>query len=232
MRAKSTLLVRRHASPEAPGAASCTGWAPPYVVLIVIFDGNQWVSSDGKWLWDGSRWRSTSPRFTVGRLPEASVEAWIYRIVLAIQGSGVGCAGLMLAMIAFFATLGGALLTALAVFGAAAVGILIAAGFGLLALKQRRVRDRWRIALLPLQVALFAIAIPLLNAANYVSDHAGTPQNPGTDGPFADGGYGLAALTSWAFIGGAEVVVAVLLWEQIVVGVRWLKARRNAITIS
>src|SRR5450759_2492632 len=130
-----------------------------------------------EWLWDGSGWRRTGPRFTVGRLPEASVEAWINRVVLAIQGSGIGCAGLMLAMIAFIAMVGGALLTGLAVFGAAAVAILIAAGFGLLAMKQRRARDRWRIALLLVQVALCAIGIPLLNAAIYASDHAGTPQN-------------------------------------------------------
>src|ERR1700686_2499606 len=89
----------------------------------------QWVSSDGKWLWDGRNWRSTRPPFTVGRLPKASATAWINRVVLAIQGSGIGCAGLMLAMIGVIATLGGALLTALALFGAAAVGLLVAAGF-------------------------------------------------------------------------------------------------------
>jgi len=191
----------------------------------VIFDGRNWVSSDGKWLWDGRSWRTTRPRFTVGRLPEASATAWISRVVLAIQGSGIGCAGLMLAMIGLIATLGGAVLTALALFGSASVGILIAAGFGLLAVKQRRARDRWRIVLLILQVALFAVGIPLLNAANYASDHAGTPQNPGTDGPFADGGYGLAWLTSLAFIGGAVIVVTVLLWEQILAGILYLRAR-------
>ena len=131
----------------------------------------------------------------------------------------------MLAMIAFIAMVGGALLTGLAVFGAAAVAILIAAGFGLLAMKQGRARNRWRIALLLVQVALCAIGIPLLNAAIYASDHAGTPQIPGTDGPFADGGYGLAALTSLAFIGGAVIVVTVLLWEQILAGIRYLRAR-------
>ena len=191
----------------------------------MIFDGRNWVSSDGKWLWDGRSWRTTRPRFTVGRLPEASATAWISRVVLAIQGSGIGCAGLMLAMIGLIATLGGAVLTALALFGSASVGILIAAGFGLLAVKQRRARDRWRIVLLILQVALFAVGIPLLNAANYASDHAGTPQNPGTDGPFADGGYGLAWLTSLAFIGGAVIVVTVLLWEQILAGILYLRAR-------
>ncbi len=191
----------------------------------MIFDGRHWVSSDGKWLWDGRSWRSTRPRFTVGRLPEASPTAWINRVVLAIQGSGIGCAGLMLAMIGLIATLGGAVFTGLALFGAAAVGILIAAGFGLLAVKQRRARDRWRIVLLILQVALFAVGIPLLNAANYASYHAGTPQNPGTDGPFADGGYGLAWLTRLAFIGGAVIVVTVLLWEQILRGIRYLRAR-------
>jgi hypothetical protein len=79
--------------------------------------------------------------------------------------------------------------------------------------------------LLILQVALFAVGIPLLNAANYASDHAGTPQNPGTDGLFADGGYGLATLTSLAFTGGAVIVVTVLLWEQILAGIRYLRAR-------
>ncbi len=131
----------------------------------------------------------------------------------------------MVAMIGLIATLGGAVFTGLALFGAAAVGILIAAGFGLLAVKQRRARDRWRIVLLILQVALFAVGIPLLNAANYASYHAGTPQNPGTDGPFADGGYGLAWLTRLAFIGGAVIVVTVLLWEQILRGIRYLRAR-------
>lgn len=192
---------------------------------LVIFDGRNWVSLDGKWLWDGRNWRRTRPPFTVGRLPEAPATAWINRVVLAIQGSGIGCAGLMLAMIGLIATLGGALLTALALFGAAAVGLLVAAGFGLLAVKQQRARDRWRIVLLILQVALFAVGIPILNAANYASDHAGTPQIPGTDGPFADGGYGLAALTSLAFIGGAVIVVTVLLWEQILTGIRYLRAR-------
>lgn len=192
---------------------------------LVIFDGRDWVSSDGKWLWDERSWRSTRPPFTVGRLPEASATAWINRVVLAIQGSGIGCAGLGLAMIGLIATLGGAVWTALALFGAATVGLLVAAGFGLLAMKQRRARDPWRIVLLILQVALFAVGIPLLNAANYASDHAGTPQNPGTDGPFADGGYGLAALTSLAFIGGAVIVVTVLLWEQILAGIRYLRAR-------
>jgi len=184
---------------------------------LVIFDGRNWVSSDGKWLWDGRNWRSTRPPFTVGRLPKASATAWINRVVLAIQGSGIGCAGLMLAMIGVIATLGGALLTALALFGAAAVGLLVAAGFGLLAVKQQRARDRWQIVLLILQVALFAVGIPLFNA--------GTSQGPGTDGPFADGGYGLATLTSLAFIGGAVIVVTVLLWEQILAGIRYLRAR-------
>lgn len=196
--------------------------------MIVIFDGRQWISSDGKWFWDGRSWRRTDARFTVGPLPEASVEAWINRIVLVIQGSGIGCAGIMLATIAFIATLGGAMLTALGVLGAAVIALLVTAGFGFLALKQGRVRDRWRIALLVVQVALFAIGIPLLNAATYASDHAGTPQNPGTDGPFADGGYGLATLASLAFIGGSVIVFAVLVWEQVVVGVSWLRGHSNS----
>ena len=150
--------------------------------------------------------------------------------MLAIQGSGIGCAGLMLAMIGLIATLGGAVLAGLALFRAAAVGILIAVGFGLLAVKQQRARDRWRIVLLMLQFALFAVGIQLLNAAIYASDNARTPQNPGTDGPFADGGDGLAWLTSLAFIGGAVIVVTVLLSEQILAGIRYLRARGQRAT--
>jgi hypothetical protein len=135
------------------GGVSSIEAVRPSVMQLVIFDGRNWVSPDGNWLWDGRSWRSTRPPLTVGRLPEASATAWINRVVLTIQGSGIGCAGLMLAMIGLIATLGGAVLTALALLGAAAVGLLIAAGFGLLAVKQRRARDRWRIVLLILQVA-------------------------------------------------------------------------------
>src|SRR5579859_5434169 len=152
------LIARDHCLPRPrrqlhrppPGAPSLHLYrtAPPPVLSLVIFDGRQWTSSDGQWLWDGTAWRRTTPDFTVDRVPGPSVEAWIMRSVLIIQGSGIGCAGLMLAMIAFFAVLGGAFLAALAVFGAATVAVLLTAGFGWLALKQGGVRNRWRIVLL------------------------------------------------------------------------------------
>ena len=192
----------------------------------MFFDGRYWVSLDRKWPWDGQRWTPTPPRFTVPRLPDASWATWIYRVVLIAQGSGFGCAGLFLAMIGLFAALGGAELWALGLFGAAFVGLVIAGGFGLLALKQKRSPHRWRFVLLALEVGLFVEGIPLFNLANYTGEHSGTPQNPGTDGPFADGGNALAALSSMAFVGGAVIVAAVLMSELALIAIRRLRSSR------
>jgi len=129
-------------------------------------------------------------------------EVWTYRGVLAAQGSGVGCAGLFIAMISSFALLGGAILISTGLAVAAVVFLVVAAGFGLLALKISILRDRWRLALALLQIGLVAVGIPISIDAN--------SYGPETQGPFADGGNGIEGLISLAFVGGGILVLGVL----------------------
>jgi hypothetical protein len=142
----------------------------------------------------------------VVRLHDA--EVWTYRGVLAAQGSGVGCAGLFIAMISSFALLGGAILISTGLAVAAVIFLVVAAGFGLLALKISPLRDRWRLALTLVQIGLVAVGIPIfIDASSY---------GPETQGPFADGGNGIESVTSWAFVGGGVLVLGVLAIEEII----------------
>jgi hypothetical protein len=99
-----------------------------------------------------------------------------------------------------------ALLLAIAVFsGLLATGMFIAsAKLGLLSVRARYVT-------MVGELLLFAPGVALAAVGTYATQHAGTPANPATDEPFADGSAALIALTGMTFAGGAVVVLVLLL---------------------
>jgi hypothetical protein len=66
------------------------------------------------------------------------------------------------------------------------------------------------------EVLLFAPGVALFSLGSYASQHAGTPANPGTDGPYADGGEGLITAIGLSYAAGAVVVVGLLLFAPTV----------------
>jgi hypothetical protein len=76
-------------------------------------------------------------------------------------------------------------------------------------------RDRWRLFVALFELALVPIGVALARIGDYAMMHAGTSQNPGTDGPFADGSEGLIWLLGYALMLGGVVVLSLLVWEQL-----------------
>lgn len=107
-----------------------------------------------------------------------------------------------------FALLGGATLWFFALAATAVVFYQAAAAFAFMAFKISRHRDRWRLRLAVLQVALVSAGIPIFTHAN--------TYGPATQGPFADGGNGLKGLTAVAFVGGAGVVLVLLALNELI----------------
>ncbi len=153
-------------------------------------------------------WRQVSPAGSYSRALR------IARRMLVIQGcatSAIGITSLLLSAAtavlgARWLLLAGVLLIVSAVSGLITAGMFIAsAKLGLLS-----VRARYLTILS--EVLLFAPGVALFSLGNYATQHAGTPANPGTDGPFADGGEGLIALVGLSYAAGAVVVLGVLLF--------------------
>ncbi len=141
----------------------------------------------------------------------------ISRGVVATQGAGIGCGGLMALFLGFLTVVSGAEWISLGL-GVIALGLLLmsfALLCWLLVVKLGSVRDRWRLVVVLFELALVPIGVSLARFGDYAMMHAGTPQNPGTDGPFADGSEGLIWLVGCAFVLGGAVVVALLIWEQV-----------------
>ncbi len=122
----------------------------------------------------------------------ASVMALLFAALAAMAGAqGLAFAGLSLLVAAIAAAVAG--------------GMFIAsAKLGLLAIKARYITILFELLLIAPGIALAAIG-------NYATEHAGSPANPGTDGPFADGAYGLFALAGVAYAAGGAVVISLLL---------------------
>lgn len=72
-------------------------------------------------------------------------------------------------------------------------------------------RGRSRRGRAVVEVILIAPGVALAAIGDYLSENAGSPSSPGTDGPFADGGEALIALTGMAYVGGAILVLCLLL---------------------
>ncbi|HEV2952483.1 MAG TPA: hypothetical protein VG015_00130 [Candidatus Dormibacteraeota bacterium] len=71
--------------------------------------------------------------------------------------------------------------------------------------------NRWAAITLLVEVALLVVGVQLFSlAGNY---QPGTPQNPGTDGPFADGGMGAIGLTGMVFVLGSVAIIARQAWQ-------------------
>jgi hypothetical protein len=188
------------------------------------FDGHRWISVDGQWQWNGSRWRKRRLALVLDAFSPrpAPRGIQIVRGVLVCQASGIGCAAAFLLTIAGIATLAAAWLTVGAMVGIALIGLAITGGFVLLAVRLIRVRSWWTIAVLALQAGLAAVGIPLYALASYTGAHAGAGGPvPGTDGPFADGGNAIALLTSLAFVGGAALTPVAFLFEEMRRLVEW-----------
>jgi hypothetical protein len=143
----------------------------------------------------------------------------VARTALVIQGFATAaiCAmALLLAAVAAVSGAQGGLLFAGLALGVAALGALIAWGmlFASARLGVRSVRARYLTILA--EFLILAAGISLTVLGSYAVQHAGTPTNPGTDGPFADGGNGLLLLTGIAYAGGAAVVIVLLLFAPTV----------------
>jgi hypothetical protein len=108
-------------------------------------------------------------------------------------------------------------------FAAGVLGI----GFGLLGFavflwmlrsKLRARFNRWRLVTFLVQVGLIVVGIVLVQLVS--GYQPGTPQNPGTDGPFADGSEGAIGLSGYLFVLGGLVALVQLMWEAASKGLR------------
>jgi hypothetical protein len=132
---------------------------------------------------------------------------------VVLQGfatSAIGVAAVLLALASAASGLQWLPLAALLV-GVAALSALLATGMFLASAKLGLLSVKARYVTVVGELLLLAPGVALAAVGNYATQHAGTPANPGTDGPLADGGTGLIALAGMAYAGGAVVVVALLL---------------------
>lgn len=138
--------------------------------------------------------------------------------MLVLQGFATSAIGVMAVLLAVASAASGAqylLLAGLSLVVGALSG-LIAAGMFIASAKLGLLSVRTRHLTILFEVLLFAPGIALWSFGSYATQHTGTPANPGTDGPFADGGQGLIALTGLSYAAGAVVVVGLLLFAPMV----------------
>jgi len=113
-------------------------------------------------------------------------------------------------------------------FGAATLLALLAL-LGLLIGKLGGVLNRWRLATFGIELLLVPVGYVLTVVGNWAVANAGTPTNPGTDGPFADGLFAALVLMGSLFWGCGLAMALLLLWEAaavlITVGIRKLSSR-------
>jgi hypothetical protein len=138
----------------------------------------------------------------------------IARRTLVIQGFATSAVGIMALLLSAATAVSGARWLPLAgvLLVVSAVSGLIAAGMFIASAKLGFLSVRARYLTILSEVLLLAPGAALFSLGNYWSQHAGTPANPGTDGPFADGGQGLIALVGLSYAAGAVVIVGVLLF--------------------
>jgi hypothetical protein len=136
------------------------------------------------------------------------------RAVLAAQSAAIGLGGSMALLLGMVTVAAGAGVLWPLLFAGAGLLLFGAAGaLWWLRSRLKRVLDRWRMAALVTELALGALGVALVDLATYAEAQAGSPGNPGTDGPFADGGCAMILLLGCAFIAGAALVAVGLLWD-------------------
>jgi hypothetical protein len=177
---------------------------------VMFFNGRNWESSDHRWAWDGYTWRSSTP-------PKLSRGIRLSRGAVVIQAVTTAIAGAFALLLALMTAASGRewLLFGLAVFALACALAGLAWFLFWLRSKMGHPTARWRVGALVTEILLFPAGVALAWAAEYANEHAGTPQNPGTDGPFADGGAGAIGLMGYAYVIGALVVICAVGWERI-----------------
>ncbi len=157
-------------------------------------------------------WEQVSPAGSCSRA------MGVARTSLVFQGFATLGLGVMALLLAVASVAAGAQYLVLAALSlvVAALSALIAAGLFIASAKLGLLSVRARWLTIWAELLLFAPGIALAAFGTYATQHAGTPTNPGTDGPFADGGQGLIALTGTAYAVGAVVVVAILVFAPTV----------------
>jgi hypothetical protein len=152
--------------------------------------------------------------FAIAPGPGVPRQIRVSRGILAAQSLGVGCGGALALSLALFSfAVGTSWLFFLASSGVGLGLLTIAAILGWLRTKLSASVDLWTLAVAMVQVGLiFSGATVLALTSNY---QPGTPQTPGTDGPFADGGEGAIALMSYLSVGGGAAITVLLFWHAI-----------------
>jgi hypothetical protein len=158
-------------------------------------------------------WEQVSP---AGSLSHALRLA---RTTLVIQGlatTAISVVALLLAALAAASGAQGGLPFAGLALVVTALGGLIAWGMFIASarLGARSVRARYLTILA--EFVILAAGVGMTALGNYAMQNAGTPTNPGTDGPFADGANGLILLTGMTYAGGAVVIMVLLLFAPTV----------------
>jgi hypothetical protein len=135
------------------------------------------------------------------------------RMSLVLQGFATLAISVMALFLALASVASGVQYLALSGLALVVVALsaLIATGMFIASAKLGSPSVRVRHFTVLAELLLFVPGVALAAFGTYATQHAGTPATPGTDGPFADGGEGLIALTGIAYAGGAVVVIAVLL---------------------
>ncbi len=141
------------------------------------------------------------------------------RTTLVIQGfvtTGISVMALLLAALAAASGAQGGLPFAGLALVVTVLGGLIAWGIFVASarLGVRSVRARYLTILG--EFFILAAGVPMTALGNYATQNAGTPTNPGTDGPFGDGANGLILLTGMTYAGGAVVIMVLLLFAPTV----------------
>jgi hypothetical protein len=182
------------------------------------------VSLDGKWRWDGAAWLPTGVRLGLKGLRSAPIPKtfWVAQAALAGEGIAIGFMALPVAAIAAISLIAGIAapqVDTLAVAGVSigAIAVLLAAvgGLWLLIAKTGPVLNVWSLAAFGVELALVSVGYLLIAVSDYLTATAGTPSNPGTDGPFADGFTGGIALMGVAFFAGGTILLTALLVEAV-----------------
>lgn len=179
------------------------------------------MSPDGRWMWNGTTWVPAgdgSPK--LGRAGSVPRKIWLARAAIIGETFAIGCGAYVVGLIAVVVWLAGAfgrqpsvLLGALGLMVVVVLMLASVACLGFMIIKLGPVLDGWRLAIFGAQLALVPIGYFLMVVAGVLTANAGTPDNPGTDGPFADGMTGAIGLVGFAFFVGGSTVLLVLLWE-------------------
>jgi hypothetical protein len=140
------------------------------------------------------------------------------RATLVLQGFATSALGVMALLLAAAIAASGAQWLPLAGLSLVVAALIasIAAGMFIGSAKLGLLSSRARYLTILAELLLSAPGVALVALGNHAMQHAGTPANPGTDGPFADGGEGLIALAGMAYAGGAVVIMSLLLFAPTV----------------